>query len=399
LARPLILVVLVDALSWEVCEAHPGGPWLAGLLPHRRALTSVLGFSSGAIPALLTGSWPDENGRWLMYARATDGSPFGAAAAFARLPGRLRRSYRVGRLLHRLAERRVRGYFSLYDVPWRLLPHFDVAERRSLFAPGGVDGRRTWFDAWAERGWRVRVWEWHTSETDNAAAFVAAAGAAGEAAADALFWYTPGLDACQHTHGTRAAEVHAHLGWIGERIAAAQSAAAAAGRETWTYALSDHGMTEVTRVADAMGEAERTLRQAAAGAGLAEGRDWLAFYDSTLARFWWLTPGARQRLREPLRERLAGLAAGRWLGPEEEQELRVRFADRRYGDDIFLADPGVLFVPSYMGSVPLRGMHGYHPGEPTSRAVFLSARPLPESLGHVVDVAGHLAAECEARDR
>jgi hypothetical protein len=394
-----MLVVLVDALAWEVCEAHPGGPWLGRLLPHRRPLTSVLGFSSGAIPALLTGSWPDENGHWLMYARADGNSPFGAAAAFARLPGRLRRSYRVGRALHRLAERRVRGYFSLYDVPWRLLPHFDVAERRSLFAPGGMGERRTWFDVWAQRGWRVRVWEWHTSEADNAAAFVRVAGAAGAEAADLLFWYTAGLDARQHLHGTQAGEVHAHLGWIGERIVEAQRAARAAGREAWTYVLSDHGMTDVTRLADVMGEAERTLRETAAGAGLSEGRDWLAFYDSTLARFWWRAPTARQRLRAPLRECLAALGAGHWLAPEEEAKLRVRFADGRYGDDIFLADPGVLFVPSYMGGSPLRGMHGYHPDEPTTRAVFLSGRPLPADLGHIVDVAAHLARESEERDR
>jgi hypothetical protein len=394
-----MLVVLVDALSWEVCQAHPGGPWLQRTLPHRRALTSVLGFSSGAIPALLTGTWPDENGRWLMYARARGDTPFGAAAAFARLPARLRRSYRVGRVLHRLAARRVRGYFSLYDVPWRLLPRFDVPERRPLLAPGGVDGQRTWFDRWAERGWRAGVWEWHTGEADNAVALVRAAGAGGAEAPDVLFWYTPGLDARQHAHGTRAGEVHAHLGWIGERIVEAQRAARAAGREVWTYVLSDHGMTDVRRIADAMGAAERSLRETAADAGLAEGRDWLAFYDSTLARFWWLTPAARQCLQAPLRDDLAGLGAGHWLAPEEERRLRVGFPDRRYGDDIFLADPGVLFVPSYMGDAPLRGMHGYHPDEPTTRAVFLSDRPLPAELDHIVRVAAHLARESEERDR
>jgi hypothetical protein len=44
-------------------------------------------------------------------------------------------------------------------------------------------------------------------------------------------------------------------------------------------------------------------------------------------------------------------------------------------------------------------MHGYHPDEPTTRAVFLSGRPLPADLGHIVDVAAHLARESEERDR
>jgi hypothetical protein len=398
LGRPLILVVLVDALSWETCEAHPGGPWLAQLLPHRRALTSVLGFSSGAIPALLTGTWPDENGRWLMYARANGATPFAVAALFARLPARLRRSYRVGRLLHSAIARRVRGYFSLYEVPWALLPRLDVAEKRALYAPGGVEGHATWFDRWAERGYRVRAWDWRTPEAGNAAAWVEAAGARGAGASDVLFWYTPGLDSLQHRHGTQAPEAHAHLAWTGAQVEAAVRAARAAGREPWVYLLSDHGMTDVTRVADAMGAAEGALAAAAGPAGLDAGRDWLAFYDSTLARFWWGGDTARARLRPAVLERLSALGAGRWLAPQDERELRVHFADRRYGEDLFLADPGVLFVPSFMGHGPLSGMHGYHPAEPTARAVLLSSRPLGERLGHVVDVAAHLERECSARD-
>lgn len=393
-----MLVVVIDALSWEVCESHPGGPWLTGVLPHRRPLTSVLGFSSGAIPALLTGTWPDENGRWLMYARSAGRSPFAVAAWFARLPGRLRRSYRVGRLLHRLVARDIGGYFSLYEIPWRLLPRFDVAEKRPLFAPQAIPGHATWFDRWAARGYRVGVWDWRTPEAENAAACVRAAAIAGVEAADVLFWYTPGQDALQHRHGTRAPEVHAHLRWLGERLLEVVRAGGGAGREVWTYLLSDHGMTDVTRVADVMGESERALSAAAAGGGLSEGRDWLAFYDSTLARFWWPSAGAHERLRPALRERLEKLGGGRWLTPEEEEALRVRFPDRRFGEDIYLADPGVLFAPSYMGRERVRGMHGYDPGEPTARAVFLSSRPLPPGLDHVTGVAGHLERECGARD-
>ena len=52
---PLIVVVLVDALGWEpVSEAA----FLASVLPHRRPLETVLGFSAGAIPALLSGTSP-----------------------------------------------------------------------------------------------------------------------------------------------------------------------------------------------------------------------------------------------------------------------------------------------------------------------------------------------------
>jgi hypothetical protein len=213
-----------------------------------------------------------------------------------------------------------------------------------------------------------------------------------------LFWYTAGLDDLQHRHGTQSSEAHAHLTWIGAQVEGAAGAARGAGREPWIYLLSDHGMTDVTRVADAMGAAEAALAEAAGPAGLTAGRDWLAFYDSTLARFWWRSEGARSRLRPAVRARLAELGAGRWLTAEDERELHVHFADRRYGDDLFLAEPGVLFAPSYMGSARLAAMHGYHPSEPTARAVLLSSRPLGPGLGHVVDVAGHLERESRERD-
>lgn len=393
-----MVVVLVDALGWDAVQEVPPEPWLGELLPERRPLDTVLGFSSGAIPALLSGTWPAENGRWLMYARASGSTPLSVAAPFARLPRRLRGSFRVSRVLHRLVARQVKGYFALYDVPWRLLPLFDLAERRFPYQPGGLDGRPTWFDRWAERGYRVRGWDWRTPESDNADGFVREAGSRAADAADVLFWYTPGQDERQHRLGTHAPAVRAHLDWLGDRIARAAQAAASAGREAWIYVLSDHGMTDVTRQVDVMGAVERARAQAAPGASFQEGRDWLAFYDSTLARFWWLSEEARRDLRPAVREALQALDAGRWLGPEEERQLGIHFEDRRYGEDLFLVEPGALIVPSYMGRRAVRGMHGYHPSEPTSRAVFLSNRPLPRELAHVVDVAKHLESECDERE-
>ena len=62
-----------------------------------------------------------------------------------------------------------------------------------------------------------------------------------------------------------------------------------------------------------------------------------------------------------------------------------------------MLDPGRLAVPSYMGSKPVAGMHGYHPSEPTSRAIVLSNRPLPAALTHVVDFRAFFLGELEAR--
>ena len=44
------IVLLIDALGWEIAE-HFG--FATTLLPRRRALGTVLGYSSAAIPSLL----------------------------------------------------------------------------------------------------------------------------------------------------------------------------------------------------------------------------------------------------------------------------------------------------------------------------------------------------------
>jgi hypothetical protein len=98
--------------------------------------------------------------------------------------------------------------------------------------------------------------------------------------------------------------------------------------------------------------------------------DYLAVYDSTMARFWFFDDGARQAISE----RLTSLSCGQILGPSELQRLGVYFPDSRYGEVVFLLHPGWLLSRSDFnghGWSPV-GMHGYHPDDPDSDAIFLS---------------------------
>jgi hypothetical protein len=171
---PLLVVVLVDALGWDRVGE---GVFLADELPERRPLDTVLGFSAGAIPALLSGTWPSENGHWVMFHRDPAKSPFGLARLVSMLPGRARRSGRVRQWVKARAQGRVRGYFDLYEVPWNELPDLDVCERDPLFAPGALPGIGTIFDDALARRMRLCGWDWRTDDDANARAFVAAAAA------------------------------------------------------------------------------------------------------------------------------------------------------------------------------------------------------------------------------
>jgi hypothetical protein len=143
-------------------------------------------------------------------------------------------------------------------------------------------------------------------------------------------------------------------------------------------------MVDVTSTVDVMG----ALR----ARGIAWPRDVLAFFDSTLARFWWRRPEMRERVVQAL----ATLPGGHWLSPAECAAAGVAFPDHDYGEDVWLADPGVLIVPSFMGRDAVAAMHGYNPAHPDMAAVLASNRPLPPGVAHLKDVRAFLESELDA---
>jgi hypothetical protein len=103
-----------------------------------------------------------------------------------------------------------------------------------------------------------------------------------------------------------------------------------------------------------------------------------------MARFWPFT----ERARRSLRERLANVSCGRLLTDGELTGLGVFFPDHRYGELVFLLDPGWLVGGSDFngrGWTPA-GMHGYHPDDAYSDAVYLSTHPVSEDLRTITDI-------------
>ncbi|MFN8587806.1 MAG: alkaline phosphatase family protein [Candidatus Eisenbacteria bacterium] len=370
--KPVMVVLFVDALGWSLAGARPG---FAAELAHRREIATLLGFSSGALPTAFTGRMPSEHGRWLMYRRAgLERSPFAGFERLAWLPQRVRRSWKFSQWLTRRVARSVHGYFNLYEVPVHELAEFDLAEKADIFVPGGLPVESLW-DTLERRGARWRGWNWRTPETD---AFAQLEQALGAGEHDLLFLYTADLDALLHREGSRGGAVHERLGryesWVRRALAASR-------RPVWFYLCSDHGMVDVHERVDVMARVDALP--------LRRGRDYVAFYDSTMARFWWRTPAARDAVRAAL----AAEPAGRWLDDDTLAREGALFPRREYGEDVFLLRPGALLVPSFMGSRPVAGMHGYDAAHPDMTALLASNRPLPADVTHLAHLRGFLERE------
>src|SRR5947209_4583545 len=67
------IFVLIDALGWEYVK---NSDLLPEVLSYRTEVQTVLGFSSGAIPTLLSGKLPRESGHWNLFLHDPQRSPF-----------------------------------------------------------------------------------------------------------------------------------------------------------------------------------------------------------------------------------------------------------------------------------------------------------------------------------
>lgn len=354
--RILPLFVFVDACGWEIIK---NDPFAADVAPHRHKLRSVFGYSSACIPSILSGRWPEETRNWCYFVRDPENSPFRALKIFKWLPKMVTSRRRFRRYLSKFMRRplKFRGYFDLYNIPFKHISLFDFTERKNPLEPGGLNNGPNIFDHLEERGIPYHVSVPTRTEHDSLRALQE--DIASEKI-DFAFLYWPSLDGLMHETGNQSPRISEKLreyeGWLSELLATANNHY----EEVQLYVFSDHGMANCDHLLD--------LRSIINKLPLEMPRDYTVVYDSTMARFWFKTDEARKMVSDALRT----VDQGRILDDAELKELRTFFPDRYFGELIFLVKESVLIIPSDMGERPLRGMHGYHPDEPHSYASLLT---------------------------
>ena len=139
------IYVLVDALGWEILRDRP---FLDDVLVERHRLETILGYSSGAIPTLLTGEYPNVHGHWNLFYHSPDTSPFRWTAPLARLPRGVRETRVVRRAVKEISRKLsgYSGYFAIYNLPIERLPYYDICETTDIYQPNGLAPTRSLFD-------------------------------------------------------------------------------------------------------------------------------------------------------------------------------------------------------------------------------------------------------------
>lgn len=368
----LNIIVLVDALGWRIIHNRE---FLSDLLPYRTALRTVLGFSSGAIPTMLTGVLPERNGHWNLFYYDPKGSPFRFLRYFRALPKWVLDS-RVSRKLLKETGRRVLGLGHNFEccVSPSILHLFNWVEKKNIYSQGGISGAPSIFDELALSGVPYRAYSYNDCSDEDILRRATRDIVAGQV--QFLFLYLSEMDMFLHMHCMDEAQLQNRLGWYNARLRTLFELALQKRPDTTIVVCSDHGMTPVRKHYDLMREVEALQLRVPS--------DYVAVYDSTMARFWFFS----DRARNEIGSLLARSHCGRILPDAELQRLGVFFPDGRFGHVIFLLHPGYMLArsdfngPQWMPA----GMHGYHPDDPHSDAIFLTNRQpagMPRTIADV----------------
>jgi hypothetical protein len=372
----LHIFVLIDALGWELIRERP---FLPEFLPCQQSVRTLLGFSSGIIPAILTGQTPAENGIWNLVYFDPENSPFRAMRKLGALP--LLLDNRVGRRLLTEIGRRILGMGSNFDVgvPPQTLPWFNWAESRNIYAREGIPGQSSIFDQLHDRGIGHKIYSYKDSLTDSQILERATADIT-SGSETVFFLYLSELDMFLHLHRAEPDRIAEKLAWYEEALTRIFRAATLRDPHAGLRVFSDHGMTPVVRHCD--------VATVVRACGFQSPRDYLAVYDSTMARFWFFSAEARERITA----QLSRLQFGKLLTEDELRDFGVFFPDHRYGELVMLLEPGCIIAESGFNGNGWKpaGMHGYHPDDPNSSAVFLSSQPPTTRLDSVRNVFGCL---------
>jgi len=382
----LPLFIMIDACGWEIVK---NDPFAQSFAPYRHKMGSVFGYSSTCVPSILSGRWPVEHRNWCYFVYDPAHSPFRSLRPLRWLPTQItsRRIFR--RWLTKLVKVQLgfRGYFDLYNIPFKYISLYDFTEKKSPLKPQGMNRGPNIFDFLVQQQIPYFVSNPASSEEINRDQMIAAIE---KESIDFAFIYWAGLDGLLHQVGNQSPEVPARLkvyeAWIQSVLAAAKNHY----QEVRLYIFSDHGMANCDEYLDLKTEISKLP--------VAMEKDYAVVYDSTMARFWFFNNRARELVTQTLNK----IPQGRIVPDEELKQLHAWFDDYYFGELIFLVKEGVLIVPSHMGERPIRAMHGYHPSDKHSYAtLFTNQKELAAevtAIPHVYRLMEHDAKSAKQRN-
>lgn len=364
------IFILIDALGWNYIKDRQ---FLNDITTTKIPIKSILGFSSGVIPSILTGKYPQEHKHWSLYYYSPKTSPFRWSKALLWLPDSILNTRLTRKIIEEISKRIMgyTGYFETYLIPIRQLHLFDICEKKNIYAPKGMNGIKNIFDVLKKEGITYKCFTYPIKDRDIIAT---AKEILKKDNSNFYFLYLSEFDALLHSSCKDETKVNLAIDSYEKEIGEIYQIAKNKSEQVNLYIFSDHGMASIDRNEDLKTEIEEL--------GFNAPKEYIAFYDSTMARFWFYNPKAKSVIYDLLKNK----NYGRILTDEEIGKLGIDFNDKMYGETIFLMNTGIVINPSYMGNKAPKGMHGFDINDSSMNAVLVSNCEITEKIMDVKDI-------------
>ena len=369
--RPIILIIL-DAFRWDYLNPIDA-PFLWNCAQHglyARKLVTTSGFTQRS--ALFCGTFPDKSGNFTMFCYDPIHSPF-----------RFLRKYSpVLWLAERIINKKIRGAYRLNlwlrqkyiyqhaqkyavhpstaEIPLYLLPLISITEDQKYINKPGSFKVESIFDVFHRVGisYLYLMFPVVNCQDDEVYERTINHIESGKNTIDVYFLQFSDTDFYMHKYGTESILRRKVVGEIDRKI-----------RDIWDVAnrerggatlviVGDHGMMDVKEYFDVA----TIVQQEAKAVRLKHSQDYFLFLDSTFARIWKLKNNSAVReFIKRIESRPEMLDRGKFLSLQLAKKYRIPYPDRKYGDLIWWASPGVLIYPDYFhgGWERCKAMHGY----------------------------------------
>jgi len=323
----------------------------------------TFGFEPDA--AYLAGLFPDEADGGAQFWRKPDESPFEFTRwlpehfnRFPELPQKI-----IRKLIKRFARRNSESpNLSTARIPFHLLNQFSMAMSHHLDHPEFLN-TETLFDL-------LRKYEksyiFHAAPDYRVTMEAVLDRAKKELfqPVEFAFFHIGNLDRVGHKYGPVSEEITQELTHVDKGLEHLYENVKHRFNRINMVIMGDHGMMEVNRHLNLLTQIKKR--------NLVNGRDFLYILDSTMARFWFYN----KAVQDSVKSILSGVTGGRILTPEDHNFYHLNWPHNRFGDLIFLADPGTLIFPNHFQlTTPVKGMHGYDPESKGQQAALIINGP------------------------
>lgn len=253
-------------------------------------------------------------------------------------------------------------------IPAAAMAYFEPSQRKEITEAGAVSNIRTIFDVFRKKGVQfvfIEPWIWGDWGVLYKAKKLI------KQKRKFHFWYLKfnHLDHLGHKFGPAPFAFKEQLMKIDVYVEQIVSLLLRKNPKLGVLVLTDHGMSKVNKTVNVL-EGLSHLRSRMY-------KDYVAFVDSTMIRFWSFTKEAEQEIHKYLQQ----ITCGHVLTVAEKKLLKIPL-DLKYGEIIYVIDEGYVIHPCFFHSKSVvNGMHGYaYPKTPEATPILIANSEIAESF-------------------